>query len=155
MLLSQKATCSVGDDRVGATTGGVGTQSTERPPSHICEPEDHIHAFCIGLEDMTPHCNIWCWMFRRTLIGNTSGWYWSLEPNNIHTFEFNSRGVTQTLYLTPVRQGDSLWDYMILFSTAAQRVDNLQDPPFLHNGPVIGLQKNLSWSHSPGRQGRR
>lgn len=45
--------------------------------------EDHLHAFKIGMEDMTDWADIWCQIFRRMLSKDVIGY---LPPGSIYTF---------------------------------------------------------------------
>lgn len=51
------------------------------------DPEDHLHSFRTGMEDMTIQRDIWYRIFRRTLLGEAIGWYRGLPPHSIHAFE--------------------------------------------------------------------
>lgn len=51
------------------------------------DPNDHIHTFTIGMKDMAQCRDIWCRMFRCTLIGDIVGWYCMLPIGSIHLYQ--------------------------------------------------------------------
>jgi len=115
------------------------------------DPEDHIHMFHAGMEDVTQHGDIWCRMFRCTLVGDAIGWYRALPMDSVQSFEhlvkafrvaFNHRlrekVVPGTLLNVRQRKDETLKEYMTRFAAAAQRVDNVQD-----SNIVMALQSGL------------
>lgn len=99
------------------------------------DPEDHIHSFHMGMEDTIRRKDIWCRMFRRTLKGETVGWYRNLPVGSINSFDdlekafkiafghkIRRKGLNTTLL--SVKQGDqeSTREYMDRFATAVQKV---------------------------------
>lgn len=51
------------------------------------DPEDYVHTFTMGMEDMAQCWDIWFRMFRRTLSGNTMGWYHMLLLGSILSYD--------------------------------------------------------------------
>lgn len=46
------------------------------------DPESYLHSFITGMEDVIERDDIWCRMFRRTLMEEAIGWYQSYQKEH-------------------------------------------------------------------------
>lgn len=113
------------------------------------DPNDHIHAFIIGMEDMTTWKDIWCLMFCRTLTENEVGWYRTLPLGSTHTYEelertfiiasshrVHERNDVNDLLNICQGEKETLQEYLARFAVIAQ---SAEDP---HDSAIIMALRN-------------